>query len=279
MKKANVWFITGASRGLGLSLARRLLSKGYRVAATSRSAAELSRELGPASSTFLPLEVDLLDEAAVAAAVRKTREHFDGLDVVVNNAGYGQMGSVEEVSDAEARKNFDVNVFGLLNVTRAALPALRARGNGHVFNIASIGGFVGGFTGFGVYCATKFAVAGVSEGLHADLAPLGIKVTLVYPGYFRTSFLASGSIARPAHPIAAYAGARASEAQHLEQINENQPGDPDKAADALIATYEMAAPPLHLFLGSDAVGMAEAKVAELQRAIADHRALGVSTDF
>jgi NAD(P)-dependent dehydrogenase (short-subunit alcohol dehydrogenase family) len=277
--KNTVWFVTGASKGLGLVLAQQLLRSGYRVAATSRALAELTRELGGASDRLLPLAMEVTDEASVGEAVRATLAHFGSLDVVVNNAGYGQFGTVEEVSDAEARRNYDVNVFGTLNVLRAALPHLRERRSGHVFNISSIGGFAGGFSGWGIYCSTKFAVAGLTEALHTDVSPLGVKVTLVYPGYFRTSFLDHGSLARPARPIAAYAEARASETKHASDINGNQPGDPVKAANALIQAYELREPPLHLFLGSDAVAMAEAKQGQVQRELAELRALSVSTDF
>jgi NAD(P)-dependent dehydrogenase (short-subunit alcohol dehydrogenase family) len=280
MKKTDaVWFVTGASKGLGLALAQKILAAGHRVAATSRSLPELTRALGAKSDRFLPLEVDLNDPAAVTRAVRSTRESFDALDVVVNNAGYGQLGTVEEVTDEEARRNFDVNVFGTLNVLRAALGHLREQRSGHVFNIASIGGFVGAFSGWGIYCATKFAVAGLTESLHEDLAPFGVKVTLVYPGYFRTHFLGKESLVRPAHPLPAYEAARASEAQHVEVIAGHQPGDPEKLAEALIRVYQLEAPPLHLFAGSDAVAMAEAKREQLQRAIAEHRALSLSTDY
>src|SRR6185369_3527750 len=194
----NVWFVTGASKGLGLLLVQQLLARGYRVAATSRTADELGRRVGPQSERFLALAMDITDEASVGRAVAATRAHFGALDVVVNNAGYGQFGTVEEVSDAEARRNYDVNVFGTLNVLRATLPQLREQRSGHVFNIASVGGFVGGFSGWGIYCSTKFAVAGLTESLHADLEPLGVKVTLVYPGYFRTEFLSAGSMLHPA---------------------------------------------------------------------------------
>ncbi len=279
MQNDKVWLVTGGSKGLGLSLVRALLAAGYRVAATSRSLADITAAAGPASERFLPVAMDPADEASATRALAAVREHFGTVDVVVNNAGYGQLGAVEEVSDAEARRNFDVNVFGTLNVLRAALPTLRERGSGHVFNIASIGGYVGGFSGFGVYCATKFAVAGLTESLYEDLRPLGVKVTLVYPGYFRTAFLKEGSRTLPAKHISAYAAASASEAQHTGQIDGNQPGDPEKAARALIATYEAQNPALHLFLGSDAVAMAEAKQAEMARAIGEHRALSVSTDF
>lgn len=276
---SKVWFVTGASKGIGLSLVRRLLRDGHRVAATSRTAAELTRAIGPASAAFLPLEVELTDEAAVGRAVAAALTQFGALDVIVNNAAYGQFGTVEEVSDAEARRNFDVNVFGTLNVLRAALPTLREQRSGHVFNISSVGGFFGGFSGWGVYCSTKFAVAGLTEALYADLAPLGVKVTLVYPGYFRTNFLGQGGMVRPARPIAAYAQARASEAHHTDSINGNQPGDPDKLAGALIEVAGAPTAPLHLFLGSDAVAMAETKQAEIQRDLAAHRALSVGTDF
>jgi len=279
MSKSKVWFVTGASKGLGLVLAQQLLARGYRVAATSRSLEALTKELGAASEKFLPLAVDLGSEADVTRAAGTALAHFGGLDVVVNNAGYGQLGTVEETTDAEARKNFDVNVFGVLNVLRATLPHLREQRAGHVFNISSIGGFVGGFSGFGVYCATKFAIAGLTEALQVDLAPFGVKTTLVYPGYFRTEFLSGGSLSLPSRPIAAYAAARASEAQHKDQINGNQPGDPVKAAAAMIATFEATTPPLHLFLGSDAVAMAEAKLAQVTAEVASQRALSVSTDF
>lgn len=279
MANKSVWFVTGGSKGLGLSLVRALLAAGYRAAATSRSLADVSAALGPASERFLPLAMDPTDEASVARALAATREHFGSFDVIVNNAGYGQLGAVEEVSDAEARRNFDVNVFGTLNVLRAALPTLREQGSGHVFNIASVGGYVGGFSGFGVYCATKFAVAGLTESLYEDLRPLGLRVTLVYPGYFRTAFLKEGSRILPARRLAAYQTARDSEVQHTQRIDGNQPGDPDKAARALIAIYESPKPPLHLFLGSDAVKMAEAKQEEIKQAISEQRAVSISTDF
>jgi NAD(P)-dependent dehydrogenase (short-subunit alcohol dehydrogenase family) len=279
MTKSSVWFVTGASKGLGLALARRLLERGYRVAATSRSLAALTRELGDASDRFLPLEVDVGDAGSLARAVDRVTSTFGALDVVVNNAGYGQFGTVEETSDAEARRNFDVNVFGVLNVLRATLPGLRARRSGHVFNISSIGGFTGEFSGWGIYCATKFAVAGLTESLRADLAALGVRVTLVYPGYFRTEFLSQGSLLRPAHPIADYAAARASEQRHTEEIHHHQPGDPIKAADALIDVYQRGDSPVHLFLGSDAVARAEGKQDQVRQAIAAHRAVSVSTDL
>ncbi|HET9954502.1 MAG TPA: SDR family NAD(P)-dependent oxidoreductase [Polyangiaceae bacterium] len=272
----DVWLITGGSKGIGLELAKKLLRSGRRVAVTTR-AVEAARDALGADVCVVP--VDLADEASVGRGVDSVIQRFGRIDVVVNNAGYGQMGAVEEVSDAEARRNFDVNVFGVLNVLRRTLPTLRQQRAGHVFNIGSVGGFTGGFAGWGIYCATKFALSGLTEGLHRDLAPLGVKVTLVYPGYFRTEFLSSDSVHRPRTRIADYTSALESETLHLGSIHQNQPGDPARLAEALIATREMAEPPLHLFLGSDAFGMARDKLAAVERELSAHHELTFSTDF
>jgi NAD(P)-dependent dehydrogenase (short-subunit alcohol dehydrogenase family) len=172
-----------------------------------------------------------------------------------------------------------VNVFGVLNVLRGTLPVLRKQRSGHVLNIASIGGFVGGFSGWGVYCATKFALAGLTEALHADLAELGINVTLVYPGYFRTEFLAAGSRGLPTSRISDYASARASERAHTDTIAGNQPGDPAKLARALVEVAASNAPPLHLFLGPDAFDLAKKKLAGVAEEMERHAALSRSTNF
>lgn len=279
MTNKNVWFVTGASKGLGLALVQKLLSQGYRVAATSRSVDRLKEAVGANSENFLPLALDLLNEADVKTAIDTTVQHFGQLDVVVNNAGYGLVGALEELSDAEAKTNFDVNVFGSLNVIRQAMPQLRKQGSGHLFNIASIGGFSGGFPGFGIYCATKFAVHGFSEGLLHEAAPFGIHTTLVMPGYFRTNFLEGSSLLTPKNEMPEYQNVREVQRQHQEQINKAQPGDPDKAADVLMEVAAMDAPPFHLFLGSDAVGLAEQKMAAVQNEIEAHRALMTSTNF
>jgi NAD(P)-dependent dehydrogenase (short-subunit alcohol dehydrogenase family) len=273
------WFITGASRGFGLELARQLLSQGHRVAATSRDAAELRRAVGAESAGFLPLAVDLTKEVSVAEAVRATVERFGRIDVVVNNAGYGQLGSLEELSDAEARTNFDVNVFGTLHVIRQVMPHLRRQRGGHIINFSSIAGLVGGFPGWGVYTATKFAVEGLSEALAAEAAPFGIKVTIVEPGYFRTNFLSSGSLQLAARPLDAYELVRQSEAYHQEHILGNQPGDPAKAASAVIRTAGEAEPPLHLLLGQDAYDLATAKLQSLAEETARWKSVTLSTGF
>jgi Short-chain alcohol dehydrogenase of unknown specificity len=279
MDTKKVWFVTGASKGLGLFLVKRLLKEGYRVAATSRNLAELRREAGEASAAFLPLQVDLLDEASVSGAVSQALDTFGRLDVIVNNAGYGQLGTIEELTDREARQNFDINVFGSLNVIRHAMPHLRSKRSGHIINVSSIGGFSGAFPGCGIYCATKFAVAGFTESLGAEVKEFGVAATVVYPGYFRTNFLNEGSLNLPGHPIAEYTEARKSEAIHLNDIKGNQPGDPEKAALAFIQLAEREQPPLHLFLGSDSFGMATQKIQVLQRELGANEALTKSTDF
>lgn len=258
MDNNKVWFITGASKGLGRSLVLQLLDQGYKVAATSRSIDDL-RKISTAAD-FLPLAVDLKSESSVKEAVAATLQQFGRIDVLVNNAGFGTIGSLEELSDAEARANFDVNVFGLLNVTRAILPQMRAQQSGHIFNISSIAGFSGAFAGFGIYCATKFAVTGLTESLSAETKPFGIKVTIVSPGYFRTDFLASGSLSVPAHPIAAYQAVRDTQHAHQEEINGQQPGDPEKAVAAIINVAAADNAPLHLFLGEDAYDRAYQKM-------------------
>ncbi|HST58033.1 MAG TPA: SDR family NAD(P)-dependent oxidoreductase, partial [Longimicrobium sp.] len=246
---------------------------------TSRDVAGLRSAVDADSDGFLPLAADLGSEASVAEAVRATVERFGRIDVVVNNAGYGQLGGLEELSDAEARANFDVNVFGTLNVIRQVMPQLRAQGGGHVINISSIAGIAGGFPGWGVYCATKFAVEGLSEALAAEVAPFGVRVTVVEPGYFRTDFLSSGSLRMPGHRMDEYALVRQSEAYHQEQMRGNQPGDPAKAAAAIIRVTAEPNPPLHLLLGQDAHDLATAKLQSLADEIAQWKDLTLSTGF
>ncbi|UOQ52512.1 SDR family oxidoreductase [Hymenobacter cellulosivorans] len=279
MNPNNVWFVTGASKGLGLILVQMLLSQGYRVAATSRNLTEL-QQAGPHNNPqFLPLHMDLGDEASVQQAIAATIHTFGRLDVVVNNAGYGQVGALEELSDQEARQNFEVNVFGLLNVLRAATPHLRAQGAGRVFNISSVGGFFGSFPGWGIYCATKFAVDGLTESYAAEVQPFGIQATTVKPGYFRTGFLSAGSMGQPQAPIEAYQSVRDSQTLHAEQLNGNQPGDPAKAAALLIEVSEAETQPLHLFLGEDAYQMATLKIEAVQQDMQQWQAQATATGF
>lgn len=279
MDTQKVWFITGASKGFGLELVQQLLAKGDFVAATSRSKAELEKVISAQTSQFLPLEVSLTDEQNVKKAIDQTIAAFGKIDNIINNAGYGLLGAVEELSDAEARHNFDVNVFGSLNVIRQAMPHLRSQKSGHIFNISSIGGYVGEFPGFGIYCATKFAVTAFSEALSVEAKDFGIKVTVVLPGYFRTNFLESDSLMTAKNPIADYQSTRDSQQMHQQQINGNQPGDPKKGAAAIIATAAEANPPLHLFLGSDAYNMAKDKAAAISSELDGWQSVSTGTDF
>lgn len=274
-----VWFVTGASKGLGLTLVKKLLSEGYYVAATSRNEKELEKSVGVADHKFLPLGVNLNDETSVEDAIAKTVKAFGSIDVIVNNAGYGLLGALEELSDAESRGNFDINVFGTLNVIRKALPFLRKQRSGHIFNITSIGGFSGAFPGFGIYCATKFAVHGLSESLAAEVKSFGIKVTIVSPGYFRTNFLDSNSLNVPKNAIEDYASVRETQSTHQESYNGNQPGDPAKAADVLIQVAERNEDLLHLFLGPDAYAFADQKIVAVQKDMIAIRSLATSTNF
>ncbi|SKB38022.1 NADP-dependent 3-hydroxy acid dehydrogenase YdfG [Parapedobacter luteus] len=278
MNTKKVWFVTGASKGLGLSLVQALLKAGYAVAATSRDADGLAREVGMLNH-FLPIEMDIADEKSVSTAIARTIERFGSIDVVVNNAGYGQLGTLEELTDEEARMNFEVNVFGLLNVMRHAVPHLRRQKSGHVINISSIAGFLGTFPGWGIYNATKFAVAGLTEAFSAETQSMGIKATVVYPGYFKTNFLLKGSLRLAANPLAAYKEARDLEALHETQIVGNQPGDPQKAALAFIQLAESEQPPLHFFMGSDSLGMARNKIGLLEAELSNNEELSKSTDF
>ncbi len=279
MSTKKVWFVTGASKGLGLTLVKKLIAEGYSVAATSRNISELQKVISAENSDFLPLEVDLVNENSVSEAISKTVEKFGKLDVIVNNAGYGQLGTLEELTDKESRQNFDTNVFGSLNVIRKSMPYLRAQKSGLVINIASIGGLTGDFPGWGIYCATKFAVVGFTEGLAAEAKEFGVNATVVYPGYFRTEFLTGGSLRTPENEIDAYTMTRQIQKAHEQDINGNQPGDPEKAAVALVELAAMENPPVHLVLGSDAFQMASNKLSTLQNEISDFKTLSISTDY
>jgi NAD(P)-dependent dehydrogenase (short-subunit alcohol dehydrogenase family) len=274
-----VWFVTGASKGLGLALVKKLIAAGHSVAATSRNAEELTKAAAAPPDRFIALNMDLSNEKNIAKAIQQTVDRFGKIDVVVNNAGYGLVGGLEELSDAETRANFETNVFGSLNVIRQVLPQLRKQKSGHILNVASIGGFVGSFPGFGIYCATKFAMHGFSEALAVEAKPFGIKVTIVSPGYFRTNFLDASSLRTPANPLEEYKLVREQQAIHQNSYNGNQAGDPDKAADVMIAVAGRQDAPVHLFLGADAYNMAEHQISTIEADLETMRALATATNF
>jgi len=262
MKAIKVWFVTGASKGFGLNLVKQLLALGQLVAATSRNIEELKTAVGAHSGNLLPLHVNLDNEASVSEALKATYEIFGRIDVVVNNAGYGIGGSIEELTDAETRSSFDINVFGTLNVIRKAMPYLRMQQSGHIINLSSIAG-IAPATGWAIYAATKFSVIGLSEVLAEDVRSFGIKVTVVAPGAFRTNFLNPESVMMTNNPIAEYREVRDNHARYL-QMDGQQAGDPEKAASAMIQLAYEENPPLYLLLGSDAYERAMRKLDYLE---------------
>jgi NAD(P)-dependent dehydrogenase (short-subunit alcohol dehydrogenase family) len=250
-KKQNekVWFITGASKGLGLALVKLLLSNGNKVAATSRNAAELEKQAGGPSENLLSLQVDLTNEESVKNGVKQAIRKFGRLDVVVNNAGYAILGSLEEITQEEFRQSMDVNVFGTVNVIRAVMPFLREQRSGHIINLSSIAGYMG-YGNAGSYHAAKFAVVGLSEALALEVKQFNIKVTVVAPGYFRTSFLDKGSVMITKNKIGEYNTAALETA--MQQMDGNQAGDPDKLVAELVKLVEEPNPPVRLLMGPDA---------------------------
>lgn len=276
---AKVWFITGAARGIGLSLARQLLARGDTVAATSRTLTSLRQVFGDDNARLLALEVDLVNEVSVQKAINSTLAAFGHIDCVVNNAGYGQQGTIEALTDSELRRNFDVNVFAPLHVLRHALPHMRTRRSGHIFNVASIVGFQGGYAGWGSYVASKFALAGLTETLAAELAELNIRATVVYPGPVRTGFLSKETLVVAQRTITDYSEAQASLDLHLNGLDGKQAGNPDKVASLILQAASADAPPVHLFAGKIANTLAEQKMHAVSQDLDVWRSASDATDF
>ncbi|MFG6414587.1 oxidoreductase [Roseateles sp. DC23W] len=272
-----VWFITGASRGIGARITAAALGRGDAVVATARDAAAVTQRFG-AQPGLLAVSLDVTDEAQAAQAVAAALARFGRVDVLVNNAGYGLLGAVEEASADEVRRLYETNVFGLLNVTRAVLPTMRERRSGHVINVSSLGG-VQSSAGFGVYCSTKFAVEGITEALHAELTPLGIHATVVEPGYFRTEFLEGQSLVTSPRVLADYAATAGAVREAAKQISLNQPGDPERLALAMLKLVDARTPPLRLPLGTDTLRVIADKHAFVERETAAWHEVAASTDF
>ncbi|MEU0181118.1 oxidoreductase [Streptomyces sp. NPDC006207] len=272
------WFITGASRGFGLEIARQALERGDNVVATARTPRAVEEALAAHADRLLAVPLDVNDEEQARAAVQAAVERFGTIDVLVNNAGRGLLGAVEETSDAEARAVFDTNVFGLLTVTRAVLPVMRARRSGRIVNLSSVGGFVG-WAGWGLYCATKFSVEAVTEALRLELAPLGIQATAIEPGPFRTDFLDSSSLHRTERVIEDYQDSAGGMRAWADDSNHAQDGDPVKAAAAIITVARAEEMPARIPLGKASLGDVEDKLAAVAREIGTWRDLALSTDF
>lgn len=278
MSHDKVWYVTGASKGLGLSLVRKLIELGYRVAATSRNIEDLKQAVGEApEGQFLPLAVDLTQADSIKASVNKTYEQFGQIDVAVNNAGYGIGGAIEELSEKEIMANFEVNVFGPINVIQSVLPYMRKQRSGHIFNIASIAGFAP-HMGWSVYAATKFSLMGLTEVLAQDVHSLGIKVTAVAPGGFRTEFNKSNSLVLSSSKIEDYGELHAGHKQFVAQDGK-QLGDPEKAAEVFIDLAKSPNPPVQLFIGSDAYRRASEKLDQLREELEAYKDISFRTDF
>ena len=272
-----VWFITGCSSGFGHELAKLVLARGWRAIVTARDKARVADLVRGAEDRALALDLDITDARQIAAAVAAAEQRFGGIDVLVNNAGYGYLSSVEEGDDAEIRAQFDANVFGLFALTRAVLPGMRTRHSGHVINITSVAGFVG-FPGSGYYAASKHAVEGWSDALAAEVKPLGIKVTCVEPGPFRTEW-AGRSMRQTPNRIAAYAETAGVRLKGTADISGKQPGDPARAAEAMIRITEVENPPRHLVLGAFGIDAVTAKLKASLAEIEQWRDTGLATDF
>jgi len=272
-----VWFITGCSTGLGRALAKRVLQKGHRAAVTARNPAQLEDIVAEYPSGAKAFALDVSNPRQVGEAVAQAEKAFGRIDVLVNNAGYGYLAAVEEGEDDEVRAMFETNFFGLVALTKRVLPGMRSRGRGHIVNISSVGGFIGNPSG-GYYNATKFAVEGLSEALAKEVEPLGIRVTVIEPGPFRTDW-AGRSLKQTRHPIEAYvqtAGARRAE---ITGRSGKQAGDPERAADAIVKIVESPAPPLNLVLGKDGLERVRAKFGKLLSTIDQWEAVTLSADF
>lgn len=274
---SRVWFITGCSSGFGLLLAKEALRRGERVIATARNTSTLNELVIACPDTARALALDVTKPAEIEAVAQKAIAAFGHVDVLVNNAGYGVNGAIEEVSEDEFEPMFQTNIYGLIRTTRAFLPHMRERRSGHIFNLSSIGGLMGG-AGWGFYNTSKFAVEGFSEALAAEMKPLGVSVTVVEPGPFRTDFLGrSGKLA--AKEIADYSETAGKTREYMRTQHGKQLGDPQKAVEAIITVADSPNPPVHLILGKVAFTRFKGKLAQWQSDMAEWESVTLGSDF
>jgi len=277
MSDKKVWFITGCSTGFGRELAKHLLENGYRVAVTARDASKVQDLVDINRENSLAISLDVTNAKQISEAVAAAESYFGVIDVVVNNAGFGYFGAIEESDESEVRSMFETNFWGLAGVTRAVLPKMRERKNGTIVNVSSIGGFVG-FPGVGYYNATKFAVNGFSESLKKEVEPLGVKVILVQPSGFRTDW-AGRSANDATSTIDDYAETAGANQAAIRGYSGNQPGDPVRAAKAILTAVESEAPPFNLFLGRAAVKNSRLKISDLTAEIEKWAEISEGSDF
>ena len=277
MSTSRIWFITGATRGLGVAIANAALAAGDRVVVTGRRRDALVANFGEDSDRVLSLVLDVADLNAAQPAVEAAITRFGRIDVLVNNAGYGNLSLFEESTAEETQAQYETNVFGLMAVTRAVLPFMRVARSGRIFNVASVGGIVGGESGT-LYCASKFAVEGFTESLAHEIARFGIQATIVEPGFFRTDFLEPMSVRHGSQPIADYAEASAALKAFYDGRSRNQPGDPARLGQALVTLASAPRQPVRWAAGSDALRLIQGKIDSLQAELDAWRDLTVSVD-
>lgn len=275
---SKVWFITGSAGGLGAGIAKAALAAGYQVVASDLDEQRLKDVYGSYGSQVMTARMDIRDEQEAEAAVAASLTRFGRIDVLVNNAGYGQFGPFETIEPGNVERQFSTNVFGTLNVTRAVLPVLRRQRAGHVINMSSNGGFKG-VSGASMYSASKFAIEGFAESLAQEIAPFGVKVTVVEPGAFRTNFLDSQTLKYGDKPLTDYEDFWTKTKAIFESRNHQQIGDPDKLGSALVKLADSPTPPFRFVAGADALRVVEEKLANVAAEIAAWRALTLSTDF
>ena len=271
------WLITGCSTGFGRHLAQAVLARGWNAVVTARDPATVADIVQPYPDTALPLSLDVTNAGQIADAVRQAEARFGAVDVLVNNAGYGYRGAVEEADEADVRRLFDTNFFGLVAMTKAVLPGMRARRRGCIVNISSVAGRMA-YPGSGYYSASKFAVGGLSDGLRKEVGPLGIHVIVVEPGGFRTDF-AGRSLQQSRGTIGDYAETAGKRRKENDTVDGRQPGDPARAAQAIIQAVESPEPPFRLLLGRDAVDRVRAELEAQRRELEIWADVSTSTDF
>jgi NADP-dependent 3-hydroxy acid dehydrogenase YdfG len=273
-----VWFITGCTSGFGSILCKQLLERGESVVATARKPELLDelKKLSQKPDQLLTLKLDVTNNEDIKLAVNHAIEKFGRIDVLINNAGFGHVGALEEITENDIRRSFDTNVFGLIEVTRAVLPTMRNQQSGYILNLSSVAG-IAAIPGAGIYAATKFAVEGLSEALAAEIAPFNIKLTLIEPGAFRTQF-ANGSL-KTAIPMKEYDGILDNTRKLYQTIGGNQPGDPDKAAKIMIELVDHPTPPLRLVLGGIALKRARDKMERFSKEMMDWEKTSSNVDF
>jgi len=274
---SRTWLVTGSSRGLGRALTVAALERGNNVVATARRPEQLADLVERYGDRVRVLALDVTDAQAARDAVRFAVEEFGGLDVVANNAGYANSSAIEETTDEDFRAQVETNFFGVVNVTKAALPVMRARRSGHFVQFSSVGGRVGGSPGAAAYQSAKFAVEGFSEVLHNEVSPLGIKVTIVEPGAFRTDWAGSSMTVAPVGPD--YEQTVGAMNRRRTGFDRSAPGDPERAAQAILDVVDLDRPPLRLLLGSDALAAAERSSRERAGEAAQWAEVSRSTDY